>query len=273
MISMIDANAKRTRDGRLNYIFPHCWSWIECLLGEIRTMLQGMAYYHKAEGHKTPTGESLGGGNIAVPILVTTALEFVSRLYCGTTGTRKQEGYDAAHNVECFLTSGLFEGAASQAPRLIWNAVRNGLHHNFWANTHSYDSNGHHYRFFFRFASIEVPQAPCVAAMLDGDEVQIIIAAADLAASIERAIEKYGTQLLRDDKLQENFIKAWDWLEGYTAAPQPPEAEALLKLLPAEGDAVGLFTPTTYKCERDVDNPACTRYGPSGGGIWYVVSS
>jgi hypothetical protein len=64
--------------------------WItDCLLGDIRTFLDGIEYFiiqNKGE----PAGKSpRGGGNLSVPILINTALEFVAELYTGKTDYMK----------------------------------------------------------------------------------------------------------------------------------------------------------------------------------------
>ena len=57
----------------------------DCLLGDIRTFLDGIEYF-KIQNKGEPAGKSpRGGGNLSVPILINTALEFISDLYAGKT--------------------------------------------------------------------------------------------------------------------------------------------------------------------------------------------
>jgi hypothetical protein len=93
---MKDTESMNEEDKR-RYIFVDthfenrtCFNWItECLLGDIRTFLDGIEHFiiqNKGE----PTGKlPRGGGNLSVPILVNTALEFVAELYTGKTDYMK----------------------------------------------------------------------------------------------------------------------------------------------------------------------------------------
>jgi len=61
------------------------FTWItDCLLGDIRTFLDGI---EKATGTNQKIAGNLprGGGNLSVPILISTALEFIAELYAGNT--------------------------------------------------------------------------------------------------------------------------------------------------------------------------------------------
>lgn len=61
------------------------FNWItDCLLGDILTFLDGIEYKGEPAG-KRPRG----GGNLSVPILINTALEFVAALYAGKTNYMK----------------------------------------------------------------------------------------------------------------------------------------------------------------------------------------
>jgi hypothetical protein len=62
------------------------FNWItECLLGDIRTFLDGIEYSIIRKRGKSAGKLPRGGGNLSVPILVNTALEFVAALYAGKT--------------------------------------------------------------------------------------------------------------------------------------------------------------------------------------------
>ena len=59
--------------------------WItNCLLGDIRTYLKGIKKII-CESSEGTSEKLLGGGNLSVPILISSALEFVSELYAGNT--------------------------------------------------------------------------------------------------------------------------------------------------------------------------------------------
>lgn len=60
-------------------------NWItNCLLGDIRTYLKGIKKFI-CENSDGTSEKTLGGGNLSVPILISSALEFVSGLYAGNT--------------------------------------------------------------------------------------------------------------------------------------------------------------------------------------------
>ena len=62
------------------------FNWItECLLGDIRTFLDGIEYSIIRKKGKPAGKLPRGGGNLSVPILVNTAIEFVAELYTGKT--------------------------------------------------------------------------------------------------------------------------------------------------------------------------------------------
>lgn len=76
---------------RYNYIFKEPFGddsrfdWItNSLLGDIRTFLDGIEYFI-INKHEKVGKRPRGGGNLSVPILINTALEFVAALYAGKT--------------------------------------------------------------------------------------------------------------------------------------------------------------------------------------------
>ena len=85
---------KNERQGKhYRYIFVDthfenrtCFNWITgCLLGDIRTFLDAIEYSIIRKKGKPAGKLPRGGGNLSVPILVNTALEFVAELYTGKT--------------------------------------------------------------------------------------------------------------------------------------------------------------------------------------------
>ena len=94
---------KMTKEEKYRYIFedksfegrPRV-KWItDCLLGDIRTFLDGIENYIDNKERFAFKPRPRGGGNLSVPILICTALEFVSRLYVGETKFISSEGYNA----------------------------------------------------------------------------------------------------------------------------------------------------------------------------------
>jgi len=84
---------KMTKTEKYNYIFAPDpsrnneirFDWIShCLLGDIQTFLDGVENFTQ---NKRKFSDNLprGGGNLSVPILISTALEFVAALYMGKT--------------------------------------------------------------------------------------------------------------------------------------------------------------------------------------------
>ena len=85
---------------KCNYIFVDTsfenrtrFNWItDCLLGDIRTFMDGIKYMDcinninsYIQNERGPAKKPLGGGNLSVPILINSALEFISALYEGKT--------------------------------------------------------------------------------------------------------------------------------------------------------------------------------------------
>lgn len=80
------------KDKRKKYIFEERFEgrtrvkWItDCLLGDIRTFLDGIENYTDNKERFAFKPRPRGGGNLSVPILICTALEFVAALYTGNT--------------------------------------------------------------------------------------------------------------------------------------------------------------------------------------------
>ncbi|MCW7075346.1 MAG: hypothetical protein OCU24_05810 [Candidatus Methanospirare jalkutatii] len=80
------------KDKRKKYIFEERFEgrprvkWItDCLLGDIRTFLDGIENYTDNKERFAFKPRPRGGGNLSVPILIYTALEFVAALYTGNT--------------------------------------------------------------------------------------------------------------------------------------------------------------------------------------------
>ena len=84
---------KMTKEEKYRYIFEDtrvdgrtCVKWItDCLLGDIRTFLDGIENYTDNKERFAFKPRPRGGGNLSVPILIYTALEFVAALYTGKT--------------------------------------------------------------------------------------------------------------------------------------------------------------------------------------------
>jgi len=76
------------------------FNWFsDCLLGDIRTFLDGVENYIQNKD-KLP---DRGGGNLSIPILVGTALELTSAMYVGKTSYKDGNQYNATDNVKHFV--------------------------------------------------------------------------------------------------------------------------------------------------------------------------
>jgi hypothetical protein len=165
------------------------WSWLwDCLLGDMRTMLVGIRHYQQSATRQIADGVRLGGGNLSVPILVTTGLELISRLYKGARGDPYH--YNAYENVRAFVEA-CFPAASRRMPWLMWTAVRNGLHHAFRPPS---VSDGHTTVSF----SFVVERGPSVVVRPRNDSFYIIISAPDLVHVLEGAFEQYKADLQRE---------------------------------------------------------------------------
>ena len=105
----------------------------DCLLGDIRTFLDGIEQYLQNKEKFTDRG----GGNLSIPSLVCTGLEFVSALYVGDTqylhdgDTRcVRQNYNATDNVKKFIGE-FFPTNCRNIPLILWDGIRNGIIHIF----------------------------------------------------------------------------------------------------------------------------------------------
>ncbi len=184
------------------------FNWIDCLLGDVQTFLDGIDSYllSKCPGR--------GGGNLSVPILLSTALGLVSDLYVGKTDYMERTGdipersYRADNNVEQFVAH-FFPQNYSKFPLLIWDGVRNGITHLFSPKPFQYQ--GEIIRFQF---SVENKNASSFVTK-EGETTFVRINDFELYDVFKKAIENYRQELENDEELQNKFIQAWDSIETY----------------------------------------------------------
>jgi len=101
--------------------------WIEqCVLGDLRTLRQGIVYYYTHEDHKAPDGRALGGGNFLLAAGCCMALDYFGFIFHGS-------GSDEA-NVRAFVTKFLagINPRYSEAMLLMWKCFRQGTVHRSW---------------------------------------------------------------------------------------------------------------------------------------------
>jgi len=220
------------------------WSWIEnCLLGDIRTMLAGIEKYQHQKGGR-PGEPPLGGGNLSVPILVTTALEFLSRLYQGDTNFARGN-YNATKNVLSFIRE-FFEGASKKIPWLLWKAVRNGLHHNFQPVAAVYEGTEIRFTFLSQDTTSLVCRHP--------KGILFVISAPDLFNALSDATQRYRERLTTDPELRHRFIKSWGALESHRLELGNKQGEGEPGWLVCNlrvGDGRALFKDCSLRCTWD----------------------
>jgi hypothetical protein len=199
---------------RLEYIFcthngeyiDNRFGWLYALLSDIQTLIEGFAA-SKNGRIRSSTDISLGGGNLAIPILVCTGLELVSALHTGRTRYLFGDKYNAEENVrqfiECYLPV-----HSKKIPKLIWDGVRNGVDHLFIPKSMQCAQ----YRIDFNFRRTQ----------MDSDVIRsqggiyISIDATKFYKAVKLGIEKYKSELENNEGRQRNFINAWSSIEEYS---------------------------------------------------------
>jgi len=176
------------------------WSWVEdCLLGDLRTFRLGIELNRACPELGPSLGRSLGGGNFSLSVLVTTAIEYLARLYCGDSWWRPNE-YSAGLNVARF-TRAFFSGYSRLIPITLWQTVRNGLHHMFQARM---DYRQRAFTFAF---GIDDARVSCISKSGTGLHVQIN--SLEYLDALERAVVAYKARLETEESLQGRFVKAY----------------------------------------------------------------
>lgn len=179
------------------------FSWIdECLMGDIRTYMLGIAAHH-AGAAADADGRALGGGNFSLPLLITSALEYLARMWRGDVAAFGH-GYVAGMNVQAFMQK-YFDGFSGKVAVLLWQTVRNGLHHQFWPRTRYF---GQEIEFAF---TTNVRHASLV--WHTGSRVRFAISGIGLVEALERAVADYrsdlaGASALSAD-LRRRFVRVW----------------------------------------------------------------
>jgi hypothetical protein len=212
-----------TKNEKLSYIFEENQSkmfpggrfnWIECLLSDIKTFLNGIDDFLRQNN------SGKGGGNLSVPILVSTALEFVAALYVGRTQymdienkcekcRRTLSDYNAQDNIKKFATK-YFPEYYNEFPEIFWDGVRNGITHLF--SPKPLKLNDQVVRFTFFVESRHTQSWACTEA----NTTYININVFELYEILKISIENYRNELQGDnEEIQNNFIKAWDSIETY----------------------------------------------------------
>jgi hypothetical protein len=192
------------KEQRLEYIFgdrpgdyiTNRFGWLNALLSDIRTLIDGGQGFVNGKIEPTLKG-SHGAGNVSIPILVCTGLELASALY---TGNR----YNATDNVKKFIEE-FFPADLKKIPQILWDGIRNGTTHVFIPNTIRVSRT--HVQFsFFVDQSSDKPSSVTKS----GLNITIYVNSIQFYHILKRSIDKYRSKLKTDNKLQLDFITAWE---------------------------------------------------------------
>jgi hypothetical protein len=209
------------------------WNWIEqCLLGDIRTFLDGIAMCYCNEPVKQALTEcdgiSRGGGNLSVPVLIGTAVDLLSDLYSDET--------DETLRARCFIRD-FFPGGSQHIAWLLWDGMRNAMTHCYLPR--EYDTGGGKcIRFVFTNAPSDAERCLVVQEATTGDAV-IVVNVFGLYRALRSAVMDYRGQLGDSPELQAQFRKAWGPIEQRQKlkGPQNQTRENELGLMDMQGEA------------------------------------
>jgi hypothetical protein len=180
--------------------------WINnCLLGDIQTFFDGIDFYINNKdrySNKIPRG----AGNISIPILINTALEFVSALYVGKS-KYIDDSYNATDNVKEFMNK-FFNSV--EIPLLFWDGVRNGITHMFSPKAFNCKDYSIHFQFFVEDKKIKSH------IINENKTIKIKINIFEMYGQLKYATNKYITELKCNPELQDKFIKVWESIETYS---------------------------------------------------------
>lgn len=239
--------SKMTSKDRRFYIFEDTSfegrprsKWVtDCLLGDIRTFLDGIENFTDNQEKFAFKPLHRGGGNLSAPILINTALEFVAALNAGMTEyTDKNKYKGSKHKYIRDFIKNFFPDAYRKIPILLWEGVRNGLVHTFYSKAFEY--NGKHIQFQFFVEDRNVPSH----IKKNNNTIVISINIFELYRILENAIEDYCDRLKDDDTLQNNFIEAWSSIEEDSQenidnnTEISPDAKELIDYLGSSSDAL-----------------------------------
>jgi hypothetical protein len=227
--------------------------WItDCLLGDIRTFLDGIENFTDNQEKFAFKPLPRGGGNLSAPILINTALEFVAALNAGMTEYIDKNKYKGSkHKYIGDFIEDFFPDAYGKIPILLWEGVRNGLVHTFYSKAFEY--NGRRIQFQFFVENRNVPSH----IKKNNNTIVISINIFELYRILEKAIEYYCDRLKDDDTLQNKFIEAWSSIEEDSQenidnnTEISPDAKELIDYLGSSSDAL-LFEDLNKMTNMDV---------------------
>ena len=237
-----------TRQEKHDYIFAQIpagltvsrWDWIErCLLGDLRTLLDGIRHY-LGHGGRSDDGHPRGGANFSLPIVIGTAIDILSDLYAGETyyAEGKATSSSDAERAGKFIRS-YFPGLSRELARLLWDGMRNGLTHDFKPKRFQYQDEYIDLRFSIQEAGRDSRVERAQDALL------IVVNVFELCDALTQAVSRYKRDLEASQGLQDKFIAVARAIEQQTqditrSEPYAREAESLRSRLGTR-DHIPLF--------------------------------
>jgi hypothetical protein len=182
---------------RADYV-TNRFGWLNALLSDIRTLIDGGQGFVKGEIKRTLEG-SHGAGNLSIPILVCTGLELASGLYTGNKYN------NATDKVKKFVEE-FFPDDGKKIPGILWVGIRNGINHAFIPNVIKVSNNRIQFSFFVSHGL----DKPSYVIKSKDEVITIHINSIQFYHILEQAIYKYKSKLETDDNLQRNFIDGWE---------------------------------------------------------------
>ena len=237
-----------TKQEKHDYIFREVpagltmsrWDWVErCLLGDIRTLLDGVRHYI-TYGGRSDDGYPRGGANFSLPIVIGTAIDILSDVYAGETYYAESSGSSSSEAVRAArFIKRYFPGLSSEVARLLWDGMRNGLTHDFKPKRFQYKGE----YIGFRFSIDEQGRDSCVER--DGDTLLIVVNVFDLCEALTQAVSRYKRDLETSEALHHKFIAVAKAIEHQKrditdSRPYAREAETLRSKLKM-ADRIPLF--------------------------------
>ena len=201
---------------RFDYIFQNHsnspvanrFGWIEtCLTGDMQTFVDGINDFLNKK-RKSRRTKPRGGGNLSLPILVSTGLELVSATFVGRTEYMNRSGrphYNAVENTSKFIKR-YFPSNSGNLPNILWDSTRNGITHLFVPKTLKRRGDLIKFTFYVN---------PKFSSRVErhGKILWVRFNSVEYYRALKRAIASYKVDLLSNRMLQMNFIKAWKSIE------------------------------------------------------------
>ena len=181
------------------------------MLSDIRTLIEGgQNYILKDSANLDGT---FGAGNVSIPILVCICLELASALYTGKTEVKNQSSYHADENVKDFVEN-FFPEQGVKIPLILWDGIRNGNTHLFMPNVIKVDGTLIKFTFIADMNPADMNPYKFSYVTRRNNTIAINLNGIEFYRIFKKNMEKYGTQLDKDDTLQNHFIEAWESIDN-----------------------------------------------------------